>query len=52
MHDQLDDGRSFRLLNILYDCNGEGLGIEANFSLPSRCVIRTLESMVEWRGKI
>ena len=35
MHDQLEDGRSFRLLNILDDCNREGLGIEVDFSLPS-----------------
>lgn len=25
MRDQLEDGRSFRLLNILDDCNREGL---------------------------
>jgi hypothetical protein len=31
MHDQLEDGRSFRLLNILDDCNREGLGIEVDF---------------------
>lgn len=27
MHDQLDDGRSFRLFNVLDDFNREGLGI-------------------------
>lgn len=42
MHDQLEDGRSFRLLNILDDCNREGLSIEADFSLPAERVIRTL----------
>lgn len=35
MHDQLEDGRSFWLLNILDDCNREGLGIEVDFSLPA-----------------
>ena len=26
MHDQMEDGRCFRLLNILDDCNREGVG--------------------------
>ena len=34
IHDQLADGRSFRLLNMLDDFNREGLGIEVNLSLP------------------
>ena len=51
MHDQLEDGRRFRLLNILDDCNREGLSIEADFSLPSERVIRTLDRLIEWRGK-
>ena len=38
MHDQLEDGRSFRLLNILDDCNRGGLG----FSIPAERVIRML----------
>jgi putative transposase len=42
MHDQLEDGRSFRLLNILDDCNREGLGIEVDFFIPTERVIRTL----------
>ena len=33
MHDQLTDGRTFRLFNVLDDFNREGLGIEADFSL-------------------
>ena len=51
MHDQLEGGRSSRLLNILDDCNREGLGIEVDFSLPSERVIRTLDRLIEWRGK-
>lgn len=51
MHDQLVDGRSFRLLNILDDCNREGLGIEVDFSLPSERVIRKLDRVIDWRGK-
>lgn len=51
MHDQLEDGRRFRLLNILDDCNREGLGIEVDFSIPTERVIRTLNHLIEWRGK-
>lgn len=51
MHDQLQDGRSYRLLNILDDCNREGLVIEADFSLPAERVIRCLNQLIEWRGK-
>lgn len=51
MHDQLSDGRSFRLFNVLDDYNREGLGIEVDFSLPSIRVIRSLEQIMEWRGK-
>ena len=50
MHDQLGNGRSFRLFNVLDDYNREGLGIEVDFSLPSARVIRSLERIMEWRG--
>lgn len=51
MHDQLGDGRSFRLFNVLDDFNREALGIEVDLSLPSARVIRSLEQIIEWRGK-
>lgn len=51
MHDALEDGRSFRLFNVIDDFNREGLGIEADFSLPGERVTRTLERIIEWRGK-
>ncbi len=51
MHDQLSDGRSFRLLNVIDDFNREALGIEIDFSLPSERVIRSLNQIIEWRGK-
>lgn len=51
MHDQLADGRSLRLFNVLDDCNREGLGIEVDFSLPAERVIRSLDQIIEWRGK-
>ena len=51
MHDQLSDGRSYRLFNVIDDYNREGLGIEVDFSLPAERVIRSLEQIIEWRGK-
>ncbi len=51
MSDQLTDGRSFRALNVLDDFNREGLAIEVDISLPALRVIRTLERIIEWRGK-
>ena len=51
MSDSLDDGRRFRTFNVLDDYNREGLGIEVDFSLPSERVIRSLEQIIEWRGK-
>ena len=50
MHDQLSDGRSLRLFNVLDDFNREGLGIEVDLSLPASRVIRALEQIIEWRG--
>ena len=51
MHHKLTDGRSFRLLNVIDDHNREGLAIEVDFSLPAVRVIRTLDQIIEWRGK-
>ena len=42
MHDQLADGRSFRIFNVIDDFKREGLAIEAGFSLPTLRIIRTL----------
>ena len=50
MHDQLEDGRTVRLFNVIDDFNREGLGIEIDFSLPAERVIRVLEQIIEWRG--
>ena len=51
MHDQLADGRCYRLFNVIDDCNREGLGIEVDFSLPAERVIRALNQIIEWRGQ-
>ena len=50
MHDQLRDGRSFRLFNVLDDFNREGLTIEVDLSLPAARVVRALDQLIEWRG--
>ena len=50
MHDQLADGRSIRLFNVIDDFNREGLCIDVDFSLPSPRVIRALDQVIEWRG--
>jgi putative transposase len=51
MHDNLEDGRQYRLFNVLDDFNREGLGIEVDLSLPSARVIRSLDQIIEWRGR-
>jgi len=51
MHDQLETGRNFRLLNVIDDFNQEALAIEIDFSISSLKVIRALEQIINWRGK-
>ena len=51
MHDQLSDGRCFRLFNLIDDFNREALAIDADLSLPALRVIRSLDQVIEWRGK-
>lgn len=49
--DSLTDGRKFRILNVMDDFNRESLALEADTSLPALRVIRTLEKIIEQRGK-
>jgi putative transposase len=51
MHDQLSDGRCIRLFNLIDDFNREALAIDVDFSLPALRVIRSLQQVIEWRGK-
>lgn len=51
MSDTLSDGRSIRTFNVIDDHNREGLGVDVDFSMPSSRVIRSLEQIIEWRGK-
>lgn len=50
MSDTLWDGRRFRLLNIVDDYNREVIHIEADTSLPTMRLIRSLEYLKEFRG--
>jgi putative transposase len=50
MHDSLQDGRTYRLFNVIDDYNREGLCIEVDFSLPAERVVRALDQLIEWRG--
>jgi putative transposase len=52
MRDCLNDWRSYRLFNVLYVCNREGLGFKVDLSLAAACVIRVLEQIIEWRGRL
>ena len=51
MHDKLIDGSKYRTLNIIDDYNRETLVTEIDFSLTSLRVIRTLDQLIECRGK-
>ena len=51
MHDQLSDQRSYYLFNVIDGFNREALGIDADLSLPTERVIRSLEQIIEWWGK-
>lgn len=51
MHHSTSSGKPFRLLNIIDDYNREGLAIEVDYSLNSSRLIKTLEQIIETRGK-
>ncbi len=48
---QLSDGRSDRLFNVIDDFNREALAIDIDLSLPAERVVRSLNQIIEWRGK-
>lgn len=51
MHDVLDNGRKFRVLNLMDDHNREALAVEPAYSFPSERVIDVLERVTSYRGK-
>ncbi len=51
MSDALEDGRKTRILTIVDDYNRECLAIECGISIPAERVIRTIERIIEQRGR-
>ena len=51
MYDQLSDGRSYRVHNVIDDYNRESLDMLVDFSLPAQRVLRGLDQLIAWRGK-
>ncbi|WP_394342708.1 IS3 family transposase [Sandaracinomonas limnophila] len=51
MSDSIVSGRRFRTFNVMDDCSREALAIEIDTSLSSKRVIRTLERIIDERGK-
>lgn len=51
MSDKLTNGKAMRTFNVLDDFNREGLGIEVDVSLPSLRIQRSLDRIIEERGK-
>ncbi|NBU72212.1 MAG: transposase, partial [Bacteroidetes bacterium] len=51
MSDSIMGMRKFRTFNVMDDCTREALAIEIDISLSTKRIIRTLESVIAWRGK-
>lgn len=51
VHDQMTDGRRFRILGIVDDCTRECLGLIADTSIGGARVARELDCIIAWRGK-
>jgi putative transposase len=51
MEDRLENGRKFRILNIIDDFNREAICMEIGYSFPSVRVVQILKQVIEWRGK-
>lgn len=49
--DKLDNGRTFRVLNIIDDCTREAVAMEISMSMPAARVIKTLEKVMFIIGK-
>ncbi len=51
VHDQMTDGRRFRILNIVDDVTRECLGTIADTSISGPRVVRELDSVIKRRGR-
>lgn len=49
--DRLQSGRTFRVLNIIDDCDRVAVGQEISMSMPAERVIRLLEKVIWLNGK-
>jgi len=52
MHDTLINGRKFRTLKIIDDYNREVLNITIDTSISSKRVMRELNKLITWRGRV
>jgi transposase InsO family protein len=50
VHDQMHDGRKFRILAVIDQWSRESLSLEANFRLTGRCVGQALDQAARQRG--
>ncbi len=50
MHDQMLDGRTFRILTVIDQWSRESVFLEANFRLSGRCVGQALDQAATVRG--
>ena len=50
MSDTLTDGRKVRILNVIDDCNREGLVTQARLSYPAKALTETLENLTQEIG--
>lgn len=51
MSDTLQDGRTIQTFNVIDDYNREALCIDVDYSMPAQRVIRSLEQIIEEKGK-
>ena len=51
VHDQLSNGRRFRILNVIDDVTKECLAAIADTLISGRRVARELDAVIAWRGK-
>ena len=50
VHDQMHDGRKFRILTVIDQWSRESMSLEANFRLTGRCVGQALDQAAAQRG--
>jgi putative transposase len=51
VHDQMNDGRRFRVLAVVDECTRECLALVPDTSISGQRVARELDRIIAWRGK-